>query len=70
MTTFKKWFDTYRVVTSGVVYMGNDQSCIMVGIGNIKIEFFDDSTESYMESGMYLTQKKFNFTWDVGCEKL
>ncbi len=41
MTPNRAWFDTYRLVDSGSVLMGNDASCKVVGIGNIKIRMFD-----------------------------
>ena len=37
----KDWFDTYRLVNSSFVLMGNDASCMVVGIGNIKVTMFD-----------------------------
>src|SRR5436190_7682074 len=37
----KEWFHTYRSVDSGSVLMGNDASCRVTGIGNIKIKMYD-----------------------------
>ena len=37
----KDWFDIYRLVNSGSVLMGNDASCKVIGIGNIRIKMFD-----------------------------
>ena len=34
-------FYTYRPYTSGIVLMGNDASCSILGIGTIKIKIFD-----------------------------
>ena len=41
MTPNKDWFNTYKLVNSGSVMMGNDASCKVVGIGNIIINMFD-----------------------------
>ena len=41
MTPNKDWFNTYKSVNSGSVLMGNDASCKVVGIGNIRIKMFD-----------------------------
>ena len=41
MTPNKDWFDTYRLVNSSSVLMGNDVSCKVVGIGNIKVKMLD-----------------------------
>lgn len=37
-----EWFDTYKLVNSGFVLMGNDTSCKVIGIGNIKVKMFDE----------------------------
>ena len=37
----KDWFDTYRLVNSGYVLMGNDASCRVFGMGNIRVMMFD-----------------------------
>ena len=36
----KDWFDIYRLVNSGFVLMGNDASCRVVGMGNIRVKMF------------------------------
>ena len=41
MTPNKDWFDTYRLVNSGYVLMGNDASCMVFGIGSIRVMMFD-----------------------------
>ena len=41
MTPNKDWFNTYKLVNSGSVLMGNDASCKVVGIGNVRIKMFD-----------------------------
>ena len=41
MTPNKDWFDSYRLVNSGSILMGNDTSCRVVGIGNIRVKMFD-----------------------------
>ena len=37
----KDWFDTYRLVNSDSILMGNDASCRVVRIGNIRVKMFD-----------------------------
>ena len=39
----KDWFDTYRLVNSSYVLMGNDVSCRVVQMGNIRVKMFDGS---------------------------
>ena len=41
MTPNRDWFNTYRLVNSSYVLMGNDTSCKVVGIRNIRIKMFD-----------------------------
>ena len=41
MTSYKDWFDTYRLVNSSYVLFGNDVSCKVVGIGNIRVKMSD-----------------------------
>ena len=41
MTPNKDWFDTYRLVNSSSLLMGNDASCRFFGIGNIRVKMFD-----------------------------
>ena len=41
MTPNKDWFNTYRSINSGFVLMGNDASCKVARIGNIRIKMFD-----------------------------
>ena len=35
MCIHKEWFKTYKSINDGVVYMGNNVSCNIVGIGSI-----------------------------------
>jgi hypothetical protein len=37
----RHWFVTYEYMDDGIVYMGNDISCKVVGIGSIRIKMFD-----------------------------
>ena len=37
----KDWFNTYLLVNFGSVLMGNDTSCKVAGIGNIRIKMFN-----------------------------
>ena len=41
MCIHKEWFKSYKSIKDGLVYMGNDFSCNVVGIGSIHIKMFD-----------------------------
>ena len=41
VTPHKNWFDTYRSVNCGFVRMGNDATCIIIGVGTIKIKMLN-----------------------------
>jgi hypothetical protein len=41
VTPNKDWFDTYKLVTSSIVTMGNGAHCKITGIGNVIIKIFD-----------------------------
>ena len=41
MTPKKDWFDTYKPCNDGMVQMGNDATCSVIGIGTVKIKMFD-----------------------------
>jgi hypothetical protein len=41
MTPNRDWFDSYKLVNSGIVTMGNGAYCKITGIGNIRIMIFD-----------------------------
>jgi hypothetical protein len=41
MCLHRHWFITYQSIDDGIVYMGNDISCKVVGIGSIRIKMFD-----------------------------
>ena len=41
MTPKKDWFDTYKPYNVGMVQMGNDATCPIIGIGIVKIKMFD-----------------------------
>ena len=41
MTPKKDWFDTYKPFNGGMVQMGNDSTCPIIGIGTVKIKMFD-----------------------------
>ena len=41
MTPKKDWFDTYKPYNGGMVQMGNDATCLVIGIGSMKIKMFD-----------------------------
>ncbi|KAG8474336.1 hypothetical protein CXB51_034001 [Gossypium anomalum] len=35
------WFTSYEIVSEGVVLMGNNASCKIIGVGTIKVKMFD-----------------------------
>ena len=37
----RDWVSTYEIVSKGVVVMGNNASCKIVGIGMVRIKMFD-----------------------------
>ena len=41
MTLKKDWFDTNKPYNDGMVQMGNDATCPVIGIGTVKIKMFD-----------------------------
>jgi hypothetical protein len=41
VTPNRDWFDTYRLVNSSIVTIGNGAHCKSIGIGNIRIKMFD-----------------------------
>ncbi|KAG8486155.1 hypothetical protein CXB51_019539 [Gossypium anomalum] len=41
MSPNRDWFTTYEMVFEGVVLMGNNASCKIVGVGTIKVKMFD-----------------------------
>ncbi|KAK4590942.1 hypothetical protein RGQ29_021226 [Quercus rubra] len=41
MTPKKDWFDTYKPYNDGMVQMGNDATCPVIGNGTMKIKMFD-----------------------------
>jgi hypothetical protein len=45
MCLHRHWFVTYQSIDDGIVYMRNDISCKVVGIGNIRIKMFDGTVK-------------------------
>jgi hypothetical protein len=45
MCLHRHWFITYQSIYDGIVYMGNDISCKVVGIDSIQINMFDGSVK-------------------------
>ena len=41
MTPKKDWFDTYKPYNGGMVQMGNNATCLVIGIDTVKIKMFD-----------------------------
>jgi len=42
MCPHRNWFTSYKVVNGSFVFMGNNVSCQIVGIGNIRIKMYDN----------------------------
>jgi len=42
MAPNKDWFDTFKLVNSSSIMMGNDALCKVVGMRNVKIKMFND----------------------------
>jgi hypothetical protein len=45
MCLHRHWFITYESIDDGIVYMGNEISCKVVGIGSIRIKMFDGTVK-------------------------
>ncbi|KAG8473125.1 hypothetical protein CXB51_035068 [Gossypium anomalum] len=41
MSPYRDWFTTYETVSKGVVLMGNNALCKIIGVGTIKVYMFD-----------------------------
>jgi len=41
MYLHRNWFSTYQSIDDDVVFMGNDISCKIVGIGSIRVKMYD-----------------------------
>ena len=41
MTPRRDWFTTYRTINGGLVYMGNNTTYKVVGIGTVRIKMYD-----------------------------
>ena len=41
MTPKKDWFDTYKPSNGGMIQMGNEATCPIIGIGTVRIKMFD-----------------------------
>jgi hypothetical protein len=41
MCLHRNWFSTYKSIDDGVVFMGNDFFCKIVGVGRIHIKMHD-----------------------------
>ncbi|KAH9745510.1 hypothetical protein KPL70_004098 [Citrus sinensis] len=49
MTSQKEWFHTYKPISEGSVYMGDDHALEIVGISTIKIKMFDGTIRTIEE---------------------
>ncbi|KAG8472135.1 hypothetical protein CXB51_036415 [Gossypium anomalum] len=50
MSPNQDWFTTYETVSEGVVLIGNNASCKIVGVGTIKVKMFDGVVRTLRES--------------------
>jgi hypothetical protein len=46
MCLHRNWFSTYQSIDGGVVFMGNDFSCKIVGVGSVWIKMHDGSVRT------------------------
>jgi hypothetical protein len=46
MCLHRNWFSTYQSIDDGVVFMGNDFSCKIVGVGSVQIRMHDGSVRT------------------------
>ena len=65
MTPNKNWFNTYKLVNSGSIMIGNDVSCKLAGIRNIIIKMFDGVVRTLCDVRPVLDlRKKYDFFGD------
>ena len=53
----RKWFSSLKKLDNGVVIMGNDAACQMVGIDNVRIKMFDSVVRDLTDV-RYVSQMK------------
>jgi hypothetical protein len=53
MCLHKNWFSTYQSIDDGVVFMGNDFSCKIVGVGSIQIKMHNGFIRTLTDVRMY-----------------
>ena len=58
MTPNKDRFDTYRLVNYGSILMGNDASCKVVGMRNIRVKMFDGVIRTFCDVRRVLDLRK------------
>ena len=46
MTPNRQWFTTYKSGNFGSVYMGNNKTCAIVGMGQVQIAMDDDGVRT------------------------
>lgn len=54
----KEWFYNLEDLEEGLVYMGNDQTCEILGIGKIKLKLHDGTVRSLTKVRYVLDLKK------------
>jgi len=54
----KNWFTTYEAMNGSFVFMGNNVSCQIVGMGNVKIKMYDDTIRTLTSARHVLELRK------------
>lgn len=58
MCPIKEWFYNLEELEEGLVYMGNEQTCEILGIGKIKLKLHDGIVRSLTKVRYVLDLKK------------
>lgn len=58
MIPYREWFNNYKLVTFGIVYMSNDQSCVVTSMGNVIIKLWHESLAHISEKGLIELKKQ------------
>ena len=54
----REWFSTFENINGGIVFMGNDHTCQMVGIGTVRMKMFDGVVRELTEVRYVPTLRK------------
>ena len=64
MTPVREWFFEFKELDGGVVYMGDDNTCKIKGIGSIKMRNDDGSTRIVRDVRYIPNMKKNLIFWE------